>query len=144
MWELNLLQGIGRADDGDLPLEHVAIVHKPRREPIHGVLREICNDPAKRRAKIKNRSPTNRDQKKKKEIRRDKIARGAVPIRTFELLLEQEARLARGSRHGKQSSIGSELGFWRLGGGGSPPFLGTSFICGGVESSQVQGMWSGR
>lgn len=83
-------------------------------------------------------------KKKKKGIRRDKIARGAVPIRTFELLLEQEARLARGSRHGKQSSIGSELGFWRLGGGGSPPFLGTSFICGGVESSQVQGMWSGR
>lgn len=58
----------------------------------------------------------------------------AARIRTLELLLEQEARLARGARHGKQrSSIGSGLGFWRWDWWYAAPGR-SCFISGGVSS----------
>lgn len=59
----------------------------------------------------------------------------AVRIRTLELLLEQEARLASGARHGKEAALLDRIGARVLAmGSGSPPPGRSCFISGGESS----------
>lgn len=40
----DVLKGVGRPHDGDLPLKDVAVVHEPGRKPVHRVFRQLWWD----------------------------------------------------------------------------------------------------
>ena len=64
----------------------------------------------------------------------------AVRIRTLELLLEQEARLASGARHGKEAALLDRIGARVLAmGSGSPPPGGAALFLGARAASESRG-----
>jgi hypothetical protein len=45
----DLLHGVGGTHDGDLPLEHVGVIHQPRGEPFDGVPAQLCKSENERK-----------------------------------------------------------------------------------------------